>query len=79
MFSIGIVMWVLATIHVSMNCFRMIQGYVVHAGDPGGAVAWIGALSTWHHIFKDTIYATQEMLGDAVAVCATLTSDSNDI
>ena len=68
MFYIGIVMFVLATIHVSMNCYRMIQGYVIHARDPGGPAAWIGALAPWHHVFKDTVYATQEMLGDAVAV-----------
>ena len=68
MFYVGIVMFIMACIHVAMNCYRMIQGYVIHAGDPGGPAAWIGALAPWHHVFKDTIYATQEMLGDAVAV-----------
>ena len=52
-----------------MNCYRMIQGYVIHRDDPGGPPAWIGALAPWHHVFKDVLYATQEMLGDAVAVC----------
>ncbi len=47
----------------------MIQGYVIHANIPGGPVAWISALSPWHHVMKDTLYATQEILGDAVAVC----------
>ena len=51
-----------------MNCFRMIDAYVVHRNDPGGPVAHIGALAPWDHVFKDTIYATQEILGDAVAV-----------
>ncbi|KAI0688390.1 hypothetical protein BC835DRAFT_1372894 [Cytidiella melzeri] len=71
MFYIGIVMFILSAIHVSMNCYRMIQGYVVHRSDPGGPAAWIGALAPWHHVFKDTIYATQEMLGDAVAIYRT--------
>lgn len=70
MFYVGIVMFVIACLHVSMNCYRMIQGYVIHAGDPGGPAAWISALPPWHHVFKDTLYATQEMLGDGVAVCA---------
>ena len=68
MFYIGIIMFILASIHVSMNCYRMVQGYVIHAHEPGGPVAWVGALAPWHHVFKDTVYATQEMLGDAVAV-----------
>ena len=53
-----------------MNCYRLIQGYVVHAGDPGGPAAWFGALSPWDHVLKDTLFATQEILGDAVAVSA---------
>lgn len=46
----------------------MIEGYVVHANEPGGPAAFLGVLSTWHHIFKDVVYATQEIMGDAVAV-----------
>ena len=51
-----------------MNCYRMVEGYVIHRNDPGGPVAWYAALAPWHHVFKDTIYATQEMIGDAAAV-----------
>ena len=51
-----------------MNCFRMIRGFVDHALDPGGAVGYLGALAPWDHVFKDTLYATQEILGDGVAV-----------
>ena len=68
MFAIGIVMFTIATVHLAMNCFRMINGYVVHAADAGGPVGYISALAPWHHVFKDTLYATQEILGDAVAV-----------
>ena len=46
----------------------MVMGYVIHRNDHGGPVAWISALAPWHHVFKDTLYATQEMLGDAAAV-----------
>ena len=51
-----------------MNCFRMVEAYVINRDAPGGPVAWISALAPWHHVFKDTLYASQEMLGDAAAV-----------
>ncbi len=70
-----------------MNCFRMIEGYVIHRSDPGGPVAYIGKLAPWDHVFKDTLYATQEILGDAVAVriclllnsCDPLPNDNSDL
>lgn len=71
MFYIGIAMFIMAAIHVSMNCYRMIEGYVIHRADPGGPAAYLSALAPWHHVFKDTIYATQEMFGDAVAIYRT--------
>ena len=55
-----------------MNCYRMIMAYVIKRDEPGGPAAYIGALAPWDHVFKDTLYATQEMLGDAVAVCIIL-------
>ena len=51
-----------------MNCYRMIQAYVVQRDGPGGPAGYINKLSPWDHVFKDTLYATQEILGDAVAV-----------
>lgn len=53
---------------LGMNCYRMIQGYVEHADVPGGAVAYLGNLASWDHVFKDVLYATQEIFGDAVGV-----------
>lgn len=51
-----------------MNCYRMVMAYVIRRNAPGGPVAYIGALAPWDHVFKDTLYCTQEILGDAVAV-----------
>lgn len=56
--------------YVAMNCFRMVEGYVDNANAPGGAAAYIANLAPWHHVFKDTLYATQEIFGDFVAVRA---------
>ncbi|GJE87833.1 hypothetical protein PsYK624_039160 [Phanerochaete sordida] len=73
MFGVGILMWTIATIHVGLNCFRLVQGYVIHAGDPGGPAAFFNRLDPWDHVMKDTLYATQEILGDAVAIYRTWT------
>ncbi|KAJ7118899.1 hypothetical protein C8R44DRAFT_185674 [Mycena epipterygia] len=68
MFGVSIVMFGIATMHVAMNCFRLIRGYVEFRLAPGGPVGYLGTLGTWDHIFKDTLYATQSIIGDAVAV-----------
>jgi hypothetical protein len=56
------------TVYVTINCYRMIEGYVVHASDSGGPAVWFGVLSLWDHVLKDTLFATQKNLSDAVAV-----------
>ncbi|KAH8099400.1 hypothetical protein BXZ70DRAFT_1009209 [Cristinia sonorae] len=68
MLYIGVVMFIIATVHLAMNLYRLIEGYVVHVYEPGGAQAYLGNLASWHHVFKDTLYATQEIFGDAVAI-----------
>jgi hypothetical protein len=47
----------------------MVGGYVDFALSPGGAVEFLANLPVWHHTFKDALYGTQEIIGDAVAVC----------
>lgn len=71
MFTVALVMWGIATAHLSINCYRLIQGYVIHVRDPGGSTAWFSILSSWSHITKDALFATQEILGDAVAIYRT--------
>jgi len=68
MFAASMIMFLFASLHLAMNCYRMVRGYVDFGMAPGGPVAYIGNLATWHHIFKDTLYATQSILGDTVAV-----------
>ncbi|KAF7342642.1 hypothetical protein MSAN_02021000 [Mycena sanguinolenta] len=64
----SIIMFIVATLHVSMNGFRAIVGYVDYGSAPGGPVSFLGVISTWHHIFKDDLYACQSILGDAMAL-----------
>ncbi|KAJ3851455.1 hypothetical protein EV368DRAFT_43108 [Lentinula lateritia] len=68
MIGISSLMFFIATWHLIMNAYRMVEGYVDYALAPGGAVAYIGNLVPWHHILKDTLYATQEILGSAAAI-----------
>lgn len=78
MFGVGLLMWTIATAHVGFNCFRLVQGYVLHGDDPGGPAAWFSILSSWDHVTKDTLYATQEILGDAMAIYRTWVLWSHD-
>jgi len=54
--------------HLSVDIFRLIRGYVDFRLAPGGPVGYIGTLNRWDHMMKDTLYATQSMVGDAAAI-----------
>ena len=47
----------------------MIEAYVIHRDTPGGPVLWMGMLSRWSYVFKDALFVSMEILGDAAAVC----------
>lgn len=68
MVGVSLVMFFIATFHLTMNIFRLVRGYVDYANTPGGPVGYIGDLPLWDHILKDTLYATQEILGNAAAI-----------
>ncbi|KAJ7135917.1 hypothetical protein C8R44DRAFT_769297 [Mycena epipterygia] len=68
MFCISVLMFIISTMHLSIDVFRLIRGYVDFRLAPGGPVGYIGQLNRWDHIMKDTLYATQSMVGDAAAI-----------
>ncbi|KAF7416425.1 hypothetical protein PC9H_002691 [Pleurotus ostreatus] len=68
MVGISCVMFFISTWHLAMNGYRLLQGFAVHVGDRGGAVGYIGNLRRWDHVLKDTLYATQEILGNAAGI-----------
>ncbi|KAJ8507009.1 hypothetical protein ONZ45_g10574 [Pleurotus djamor] len=68
MIFISCVMFFIATFHFAMNGYRLVQGFSVHVNAKGGGAAYIGNLQLWDHILKDTLYATQEILGNAAAI-----------
>ncbi|KAF7288863.1 hypothetical protein HMN09_01368800 [Mycena chlorophos] len=68
MFGVSVVLFVIATMHLAMNLYRLIRGFIIFRDAPGGPAAYLGVLEYWDHIFKDTLYATQSIFGDAAAV-----------
>ncbi|PPQ79623.1 hypothetical protein CVT25_003211 [Psilocybe cyanescens] len=65
-------MFFIASFHLGMNAFRLLRGYADERLAPGGPVGYLGVLRKWDHILKDTLYATQENLGSAAALPASI-------
>ncbi|CAL1712308.1 unnamed protein product [Somion occarium] len=61
-------MFIVATLHIATNTYRMIGAYVYRVNTPGGVVAYLNDLATWHHVFKDALFCTQELFGDLIAM-----------
>ncbi|KAF4566033.1 hypothetical protein EYR40_002146 [Pleurotus pulmonarius] len=68
MVGISCVMFFISTWHLAMNGFRLLQGFALHSGDVGGPLTYLGNMRMWDHIMKDTLYATQEILGNAAGI-----------
>ncbi|KAJ3525304.1 hypothetical protein NM688_g8423 [Phlebia brevispora] len=69
MFYTIVLMFILATLHVSANCYRMIEAFVIEP--VFGTSIWMGTLSEWSYVFKDTLLVSMEILGDAAAIYRT--------
>ncbi|KAF7288342.1 2-nitropropane dioxygenase [Mycena chlorophos] len=54
MFGVSVVLFVIATMHLAMNLYRLIRGFVVFRDAPGGPAAYLGVLEYWDHIFSGT-------------------------
>lgn len=62
---VSTVMIVLATVHIALNLHRVLEGYTTPGVDP---IEYYAQLNLWSHVTKDTIYATQEIVGNGAAV-----------
>ncbi|KAF8985508.1 hypothetical protein BDQ17DRAFT_1335858 [Cyathus striatus] len=69
--SISAVMFFIATFHLAINCYRLLQGYTYQGPTHSGPVAYLSNRKAWHFILKDFLYATQENLGSAAAIYRT--------
>ncbi|KAJ7174904.1 hypothetical protein C8R46DRAFT_1215064 [Mycena filopes] len=68
LFIASVLMFTIASLHLAINCFRMIRGYVDLGRAPGGPVAFLGVISNWSHILQDVLYTVQSLLGDGMAI-----------
>jgi hypothetical protein len=66
---VSTVMMVLATAHLGINLQRLIAGY---ADSTVGPLPFYHQLASASHVAKVTVYATQEILGNAIAVSSHL-------
>ncbi|KAG7087520.1 hypothetical protein E1B28_013479 [Marasmius oreades] len=63
-------LFLIATVHASLGCYRLVAAYVFHGGDPRGPppAAYLGNLGHWDAIMTEVLYATQEVIGGAAAI-----------
>ncbi|KAF8985514.1 hypothetical protein BDQ17DRAFT_1215806, partial [Cyathus striatus] len=67
MISISAIMFFIATLHLAINCYRLLQGYADNHIAPSGPAVYLSNLKAWHYILKDVLFATQQILGSAAA------------
>jgi len=68
MIGISLVMFILATMHISVNFTRIIQAFIIHRNEPGGPGAYFNQLSSFTQLFGSTIYVAQTLVGDGVVL-----------
>ncbi|KAF5363135.1 hypothetical protein D9758_008350 [Tetrapyrgos nigripes] len=62
-------MFIIATIHVCLSCYRLVVAYVFNRLNRfGGPAGFMGNLGHWSAVLYETLYATQEILGGAAAI-----------
>lgn len=66
--GVVVVMYVLATAHIALVLSRLIQAFIVHVNDDGGAILYLADISQPLNRSKDMIYITLIVLGDIVLV-----------
>ncbi|KAF8975501.1 hypothetical protein BDQ17DRAFT_1385473 [Cyathus striatus] len=65
------IMFFVATFHLAINCYRLIQGYVDKHLTPSGTNAYLTNNMAWHFILKDIVVGIQQELGSAAAIYRT--------
>ncbi|KAF8325936.1 hypothetical protein F5887DRAFT_1065154 [Amanita rubescens] len=68
MIGISLVMFILATMHISVNFTRIIQAFIIYRNEPGGPPAFFNQLSNFTQLFGSTIYVAQTLVGDGVVL-----------
>ncbi|KAJ3934723.1 MAG: hypothetical protein NXY57DRAFT_1106944 [Lentinula lateritia] len=64
----SIVMFVLATMHISINYARVFMAFITYRNAEGGPAAFFNILSNFTQVFGSAIYVTQTLVGDSVVL-----------
>ncbi|KAF8992774.1 hypothetical protein BDQ17DRAFT_1217628, partial [Cyathus striatus] len=67
MISISAIMFFIATFHLAIDCYRILQGFVDKRLDSSGPIAYLSDPNAWHYILRDILFGTQQTLGSAAA------------
>ncbi|KAF8325935.1 hypothetical protein F5887DRAFT_1199493 [Amanita rubescens] len=68
MFLVSILLFVIATTHISVNFTRIIKAFIIYPNAPGGPSAFFNRLSEFTQMFGSTLYVAQTLLGDALVI-----------
>ncbi|KAF8992779.1 hypothetical protein BDQ17DRAFT_1546316 [Cyathus striatus] len=71
MTGISAIMFFIATFHLAINFYRLLDGYVDKGLTPFEISEYLGNLRAWHYILKDILMGIQQHLGSAAAIYRT--------
>ncbi|KAJ3872175.1 hypothetical protein F5051DRAFT_481535 [Lentinula edodes] len=61
-----IAMYTLSTVHISLVLTRIIEAFIVHVGDDGGAISYLANIGLPLNRSKDMIYVTTIVMADTI-------------
>jgi len=64
----SIAMYILATIHLVTDAYRIMDTFVNFRSKDGGPIAYINALGSPTYLLKSTVYALQTLIGDSCII-----------
>ncbi|KAF8992005.1 hypothetical protein BDQ17DRAFT_1313151, partial [Cyathus striatus] len=67
MIGFSTILFFVATFHLTINFYRLLQGYVDNCNVPSGPAVYLSNLRTWHIILKDILFGIQHTLGSVAA------------
>jgi len=68
MLWLSLIMFTIATMHVSVNYARVFLAFITYRNAEGGPAGFFNILSNFSQIFGSTLYVAQTLVGDSVAL-----------
>ncbi|KAF8188727.1 hypothetical protein BJ912DRAFT_1106823, partial [Pholiota molesta] len=68
MIIISTLMFLIATLHISVSYVRIIKAFIILRNEPGGTYAFFIRLSEFTYVFEMSIFMTQILLGDGLVL-----------